>query len=410
MAKTNFYLDLRGKAKDGKGSVLIRLYHNASATTFSTGIRVFPHEWDGENVIHNEDSYSLNATLQEKRSEINNKLRLLSLREDFQRLTAAEIKSKIQEKKVRSIITGHLLSDIFADYLSTGELKEKTREIYDITLKKIKDFSGDIRIESLDLRWLRSFDQYLAKRQGINGKSIYLRSLRAVLNYARHTGLACPYPFENFQIKSEPTQKRSVSVELLRRFRDFPTNEYNSKMRDYFFLMFYLIGINSKDLLLAKKSQVANGRLEYIREKTGKKYSVKIEPEAEELLERYRGKGDFLLEAMDHCKHYKSFARQINDGIQNIGEEVPKENIATDLFSLPTVDIVLNPVIPGITTYYARHCWATFAYEIGISIDTISQALGHSMGNRTTLIYVKPDQSKVDEANRKVIDYFTGPA
>ena len=46
------------------------------------------------------------------------------------------------------------------------------------------------------------------------------------------------------------------------------------------------------------------------------------------------------------------------------------------------------------------------AYEVGVPIDIISQALGHSMGNRTTLIYVKPDQAKVDEANRKVIDYF----
>jgi hypothetical protein len=39
-------------------------------------------------------------------------------------------------------------------------------------------------------------------------------------------------------------------------------------------------------------------------------------------------------------------------------------------------------------------------------MDTISQALGHSFGHRTTLIYVKPDQSKVDAANRKVIDFL----
>lgn len=66
----------------------------------------------------------------------------------------------------------------------------------------------------------------------------------------------------------------------------------------------------------------------------------------------------------------------------------------------------VTPLIPGITTYYARHTWATLAYEAGVPVDVISQALGHSMGNKTTLIYIKPDQDKVDKANRLVIDRF----
>lgn len=171
--------------------------------------------------------------------------------------------------------------------------------------------------------------------------------------------------------------------------------------------MFYLIGVNTKDLLLARKSQVNEGRFDYIREKTGKKYSVKIEPEAEELLKRYEGKGDYLLEAMDHCKNYRSFAHQINDALKLIGEEYTEEIPDMDnLFGEPTLIKRVRPIIPGITTYYARHTWATLAYEAGVPLDIISQALGHSFGNRTTLIYVKFDQNKIDEANRKVLDYF----
>ena len=170
--------------------------------------------------------------------------------------------------------------------------------------------------------------------------------------------------------------------------------------------MFYLIGINTKDLLLVRKESVVNGRLEYIRSKTHKKYSIKIEPEAEELLKRYQGR-DYLLEAMDHCVHYKSFAHEMNDALKAIGdireEMVPDPD---DLFAPPHREKILYPIIPGISTYYARHCWATFAYEAGVSLDVISQALGHSSGNRTTLIYVKFDQDKVDEANRTVIDYL----
>jgi integrase len=173
--------------------------------------------------------------------------------------------------------------------------------------------------------------------------------------------------------------------------------------------MFYLIGINTKDLLLAKKNQVIDGRLEYVREKTGKKYSVKIEPEAERLIQTYFGKGDYLLDAMDHCQLYRSFQHQINDAIKLIGDEI-KDTEPEDgnLFAKEKEVVRIEPVIPGISTYFARHCWATFAYEIGISTDVISQALGHSFGHRTTFIYIKPDQGKVDTANRKVIDYLLG--
>ena len=249
-------------------------------------------------------------------------------------------------------------------------------------------------MEDINLKWLHQFERFLAKTQGVNGRAIYLRSLRAVCNYARHTGVISTYPFENFSIKQEPTKKRSVSVELFRKFLSYPAPPHLARYRDYFYLMFLLIGINSKDLLLASEKQLVNNRLEYIREKTHKKYSIRIEPEAEELLNRYKGESH-LLEAMDRCKHYKSFAHEMNDALKEIGdvrwEMIPDPD---DLFGTPQLKKIITPVIPEISTYYARHCWATFAYEAGVSLDIISQALGHSAGNRTTLIYVKHDQKK----------------
>ena len=61
--------------------------------------------------------------------------------------------------------------------------------------------------------------------------------------------------------------------------------------------------------------------------------------------------------------------------------------------------------IPRMTLYWARHSFATIAYEIGISTDIIADCLGHKTGHRITEIYIQKDQRKVDEANRKVIDY-----
>lgn len=409
MAATRFFLDMRGKAKDGKGSVLISLYHNSSTTTFGTGIRISPENWCDGRIVGVVGAEALNANLNDQKTKIDKKIALLSLESYFFNMTASQIKKSITEEKPKKTY-GHPVSSVFEEYVKTGNLKDGTKSIYKSTLKKVLSFSGNsICMESIDLRWLRNFDNYLSKTQGINGKAIYLRALRAVCNYAKHTGMVSHYPFDTFSIRHEETRKRSITVEQLRLFYNKDTSLQNRMYRDYFFLMFFLIGINAKDLLLAKKSQVSDGRLEYARAKTGKKYSIRIEPEAEELIERYSGKSNYLLDAMDHCVHYSSFAREINEAIQSIGdaivEYIPDEN---DLFAEPKIIRHIQPVIPDITTYYARHTWATFAHKLDISSDIIALALGHSPTNRTTFIYIKPDLKKVDEANRKVIDYFLG--
>ena len=61
--------------------------------------------------------------------------------------------------------------------------------------------------------------------------------------------------------------------------------------------------------------------------------------------------------------------------------------------------------IKGLTTYYARHTWAYIAFNLGIQKDVVSLALGHSFGVRVTDTYINADLSRVDEANRRVIDY-----
>ena len=403
MATTRFYLDLRGKAKDGKGSIVITIYHNRTTAMIPTGIRVKPNEWDGSHVVRVDGYDAINARLAEKISSVDRSIAYLSIDSNrFDSMTAPQIKKAITEKKVAK--PTHLVSDLFIEYLAT-DIKEGTKEIYRATLAKVLAFGGKtLKMENINLKWLHQFEMFLAKTQGVNGRAIYLRSLRAVCNYALHTNVISSYPFQNFSVRQEPTRKRSVSVELFRKFIDYPTSGRNAMFRD-FLLMFYLIGVNSKDLLLARKDSIVNDRFEYVREKTHKKYSVRIEPEAWNLIEKYHGK-NYLLEAMDHCKHYKSFAHEMNDHLKMIGEEIVEMIPDTeDLFGTPHLQKTIKPVIPGISTYYARHCWATFAYEAGIPLDTISQALGHSAGNRTTLIYVKFDQEKVDKANKRVIDF-----
>lgn len=405
--KTTYFLDTRGHANDGKGSVVLRIIHNNTSTTMGTGIRLFPDEWAGR-VVNRPDAHELNLRLDSLKTSIDKAMSLLSLRDDFGRLTASQVKALMKEPKKDT--QKHTLKSLFLEYMDSAGMAAGTRKIYNSTLLKVTEYAGEsVTINDVDLKWLYGFEKFLSQTQGVNGRAIYLRDLRTICNYAMHLKLISVYPFDSFSIRTEPTKKRVIPVELLREFHDFPATDRQEMFRDYFFLMFYLIGINAADLFNAKKTDVIKGRLEYTRAKTHKRYSIKIEPEARAIIDRYSGT-DYLVDAMERCAKYQDFLHMMNDSLGSIGriewEMIPDEN---NLFAAPRLEKTVVPIIPDITSYYARHTWATLAYEIGIPMDVISQALGHSNGNKTTLIYVKQGNERVDEANRAVIDYFTKP-
>lgn len=408
MATTKFYLDLRGKAKDNRGSILISIFHNKTTATIPTGVRVQPNEWDGDRVVRRPDSSILNAKLSKRRFEIDSAIAAVSLAESYDYMTATQIKHLVcGEKEIKD---RHLISVLFDEYVQQ-DLSDGTKTIYKTTKNKVLGFGGQkCRMETVTVKWLYDFEKYLTKTQkSANGRAIYLRHFRAVCKYAVKTGVIPVCPFDNFHIKSEPTAKRCIELERFQKFMTYPTTPKNEMYRDYFMLLFYLVGINTVDLLTAKKESVINGRLEYDRQKTHKHYSIKIEPEAQVIIDKHSGKGEYLLDALDHCKWYRSFAHQRNDALKEIGDVIEEEIPDPDnLFGEPKIERKVLSVIPNISTYYARHSWATFAAELDISSDVIAQALGHSNNNRVTMIYIKPNQQKVDDANRLVIDYITG--
>lgn len=138
--------------------------------------------------------------------------------------------------------------------------------------------------------------------------------------------------------------------------------------------------------------------LEYKRAKTGKLYSVKVEPEAMAIIEKYKGV-NYLVDIMDTFADYRNFLHRMGIALKQIGgmERVGRGGKK-----------VRTPLFPELSSYWSRHTWATIAAELDIPKETISEALGHSIGSEVTSIYIKFDRKKVDEANRKVIGLING--
>lgn len=275
-----------------------------------------------------------------------------------------------------------------------------TRKLYEATSRKVARYDATADFASVNVDWLKKFHAHLlAKGMSINGAAIELRNIRAVWNWAIDNELTEKYPFRKFKIPHERTRKRSLTAEQLAQLRDYPVEEWQREYRDMFMLSFYLIGINIGDLLLLKR--LTDGRCVYHRQKTGRLYDIAAQPEAQEIMERYRGK-KYLLAPGERYSDYKDYIRHMNDALKKIGTS----RIVPDKVGKRR-KVEYDALFPELTSYWARHTWATIAARLDIPKETIGKALGHSdFDSSTTDIYIDFDNRKIDEANRKVIDFL----
>lgn len=152
----------------------------------------------------------------------------------------------------------------------------------------------------------------------VNSRAMHLRNLRNVINFAIDDGITQNYAFRNFHIPTEETAMRVVPIDKLRLMMGLQLNKTDSEYRDMFLLIIYLVGINMKDLANLTPANYIDGRIEYRRAKTGKLYSIKVEPEAAEIIERYKGK-KHLLSPFDRYKSHTNYLIHLNEGLRRIG-------------------------------------------------------------------------------------------
>lgn len=389
MATINYYLDCRHPRKDGTAPVKVSINTKQGSILFSIGIYLLPTQWNPTSRMiskHPQKTF-LNSHL--TRMAIMAEQKLMEEQEKRKDgLTKNQItqilKSFFCEKECE---TKNSVEFVFDRLIQDKKRKSRTRELFEATLNKINKYlkgkASSITFDDIDVKWLKNFNDWMVKDcPSVNGRSIHLRNLRTAFNEAISEDITKNYPFRKFKIENEKTRKRSLTLEQVRQLLSLPLEDWQERYVDTFMLIIYLMGINGVDLLQAKPNQIVNGRLEYRRSKTGTLYSVKLEPEAIEIINKYKGK-KHLLKFCDEIKDYRTFMEKMNRCMKSL--------------------------IPGCTSYWARHTVATLAAELDISFDTIAQMLGHSAPQRkVTLVYINYDQGKIDKANRKVMDYILG--
>ena len=395
MATVKFYLDKRRQKKDGTYPIKLNVFHNKQIM-ITTQLSASEKEWNGNEYSVRAQNYKPRNIV--ARGIINKAETVIFTLEQQEKLKSTTDKAlkKLIEDAISSKVENQKTFLYYLDEFVSKKTNQRTKSIYTTTRNKIEEYDSHCTFESMDKSWLENFEAWMAKTMKVNAYAIHLRNIRSVFNYAIDEEYTTLYPCRRFSIKKEETRKRSLTAEQLRLLRDYPCEEYQIRYRDMFMLMFYLIGVNAADLFNAKHSALVNGRFEYKRAKTGKLYSIKVEPEAQAIIEKYKGK-DYLLNIMDEYGNYKDFLHRMGIGLKQIGE-TERKGLGGKKSR--------NPLFPDLSSYWARHTWATVAAELDVPKEVIAHALGHSWANSTTTdIYIRFDMKKVDEANRKVIDF-----
>lgn len=402
MATTKFYLDTRAVKYGEAAPLKLKITKNRQGAYIYLDVKVLPSQWDKEHgrVKDNPNKTAINAYLQSQKQRVDNLLFRLTTEGKLTKMTAVQIKNTIVGM-LNPSEDGSLFMVRFRQYTLTRK-KKRTREIYEATMKRLQQFDskvGTLSFEQITKDWLTRFDLFLTDFEpSQNTRSIHFRNIRAVFNDAIDNDVTSYYPFRKFMVRPVPTAKRAYSVERLRELFSYPVLPHQRKYVDLFKLVFYLIGINLVDL--CDGLEVVDGRVVYQRSKTYRMYNIKVEPEAQEIIDRYRGTRQ-LLSISERYKDAHTFTSSVNRALKQIGT---REHVIVN----GRKTLVYHPAFPGLSVYVARHTWATIADSIGIPRETITAALGHSYGNKTTAIYINSDYRKVDEANRKVIDYVLG--
>ncbi|PHN01151.1 site-specific integrase [Flavilitoribacter nigricans] len=413
MASVKLYFDIRRAKSDETYPLKLKVFHKNLARYIPLNFFFKKNQWHVRDHKVNSsypNSGRVNAQIRNLLSIATNYLaeqelliRKLSIDELKQNLINEMFKTDDEADlgNQHEFTLAHFANSIIERQLKSG--KVGTAQTYKTCLKAIFRFSNEnLLLKDINHRFLADFEaDCLARGIKVNSISVYLRTLRAIMNKAIDEGILPQeqYPFRKFKIKQEKTQKRAISKEEIKKIIDIelPNGSRIWHSRNYFVFMFNMKGMNFIDVAYLTVQNIQKDRIVYKRIKTGKLYNIKITSKAQEVLSYYLGSkkhkpADYVFpiltkdDSVDmetERKRFKDKRKKLNQDLKKIG----------DLCGIET----------NLTSYVSRHTWASIAKFSGVAPAIIGESLGHSDLKTTETYLAHFDHDVLDDANDLIV-------
>jgi integrase len=283
-----------------------------------------------------------------------------------------------------------------------GEGRTGTANAYRSTLSRLLRYLGQdesLSFEEITVHWLDGFVSHLSQSGlKINTVNFYLRILRAVYNRAWREEVPGAHfisPFRKIHIGTVRTTKRAVSQECIRQIsRERVVNDARLDLaRDLFLFSFYSRGMPFVDMAFLRHSDITGDTIRYSRRKTGQPLSVKVTGTLRELIAKYANDGEYVFPILTSGS--KTLYGQYQNALRRYNRHLCSLSSALALSG-------------RLTSYAARHSWATIARSNGVPVSVISESLGHG-SEKVTYAYLSAlDPSVLNAANERVTTLCAG--
>lgn len=387
--------------KDGKYPIALRITKNKKSKYITLNMYCLESEF-----INGQLKKSIPNFRKKNQILLKQKTKALGIIDDYV-LEGVDFTLDDFETKFRGVNTNHeanaigFFNEIIDEMIRSGRIGNANA--YKETKESLVKFSGDtIYFKNMTPAFLEKFEVFLRERGNKNGGIAFkMREVRALLNKAINRGIISQesYPFKAYKIsKLRLTKnKRALRLDEFKRIRDLDLAEHSHLLEahNYFLFSFYTRGMNFADMMMLKWSDIQNGRIYYTRLKTKGQFNIEIVEKVQFILDFYKAQNrttgyvfpiilrtNLTPQQLANRRH-KVISR-INKKLKEIGE--------------------LAKIDTPITSYVARHSFATILKQIGTSTDVISELMGHS-DVQITMTYLKEfDKEHLDNENRKLMD------
>ncbi len=363
----------------------------------SLGISIHPTHWDFKKNEPNElcpNRDEIRLLIQQKLYDLQKTI--LSKRIEGKDFTA----SSLFKPKGGSLSLHNNVGECFNYYVRILKEQDRLRYagMYEVSLNSFIKYAGslDIPFSDVDVVWLKKYEAWMLKQGlAINTIGTRIRHLRAVFNMAiEHHAIdeEC-YPFHAYKVSklSQSPPKRAMSKADIQRVIDYKgKTDIESLAIALFTFSYFTAGINFIDIAMLKHDNIIDGKLCYMRAKTKKQISIPLQEKSKEIISNYSAdsvnRSGYLFpilsefhksEAQVANRLHKVLAK-VNKALKLIGQEL----------GLPI----------KLTTYVARHSFATVLKRAGVSTSIISESLGHSSEKITQIYLDSFENSQIDEA------------
>lgn len=393
-------LDTRRQKKTGEYPVKIRVTYHRVQSYYTTGKNLSKEDW-----------YRLYSTRQQT---------LLSIRKDIEN-SFELVRRAVEDLAFRGEFSIACLNDRLRSTSSTslqrsfenkietlkGRGQIGTMMVYENALKAILRFSPyQVKFEEVTISWLNRFVDFLhQENKSQTTIAITLRQIRTIINAAKNEGIIkeSQYPFGRgrFEIKEGAGRKMALTLEQIGQIARYDDGiNATAKYRDYWLFLYLCNGINVADFVKLKFKDIVNGEICFVRQKTERtsKTRKEIRVVITELMQT-------IIDQWGNIPSPEHFIFPVLDGREDALMLKYKTKYLIRAINKRMTEIGKQLGIGNISTYTARHSFATVLKRAGANIAYISESLGHS-DLKTTENYLASFEREVRQKNAELLTQF----